>query len=431
MRRLSTVGAALVALAVLLAGAGAADASPAAPGQGQGQGRPGRVSVVKVSGLLDPVLADFVEQSIVDATSRKAVWLVLQLNSTGSVVSDARTARLLERVASSPVPVGVWVGPSGSRARGGAAQLAGVADAVGIAPGSRLGDIGEPLVDRSRFRPGFTRALDRLRGGTVSAAEAQRLGLTERAAPIIGDFIVNLEGVDTRVINTDQGRRVTTTEASTPVFAALPIGDQLMHTVASPAVAYLLFVIGMALILFELFTAGVGVAGLVGAGSLVLGCYGLAVLPARPAAVGLLVVAMVAFAIDVQTGVPRVWTSVGTAAFVGGSFLLYDGVSLSWITLLVGIVGTILFMLAGMPAMVRTRFSTPTIGRAWMVGEEGEAVADVAPDGVVKVRGALWRARTNRATPVPAGSPVRVVEVDGLLLEVEPVDGAAKDYRSR
>ena len=86
-------------------------------------------------------------------------------------------------------------------------------------------------------------------------------------------------------------------------------------------------------------------------------------------------------------------------------------------------------MLGGMPAMVRTRFSTPTIGRDWMVGEEGEAVAAVAPDGVVQIRGALWRARTNRATPLAAGDPVRVVEVDGLLLEVEPLEGAAKDYR--
>jgi membrane-bound serine protease (ClpP class) len=213
------------------------------------------------------------------------------------------------------------------------------------------------------------------------------------------------------------------------VFRSLPLGSRFMHTVASPPVAYLLFIFGMALIVFELFTAGVGVAGLVGAGAFVLGSYGLAVLPTRPFAVGLLVLSMLAFAIDVQTGVPRVWTGIGAGALVAGSFLIYDGVSISWITLLVGIGGVLLFMLGGMPAMVRTRFSTPTIGRDWMVGEKGEAVAAVAPDGVVKIRGALWRARTNRATPLAAGDPVRVVEVDGLLLEVEPLEGAAKDYR--
>jgi membrane-bound serine protease (ClpP class) len=71
--------------------------------------------------------------------------------------------------------------------------------------------------------------------------------------------------------------------------------------------------------------------------------------------------------------------------------------------------------------MVRSRFSTPTIGREWMVGEEGTAVGRVAPDGIVRVRDAPWRARTNRATPIDADQRVRVVSIDGLLLEVEPI----------
>jgi membrane-bound serine protease (ClpP class) len=64
-----------------------------------------------------------------------------------------------------------------------------------------------------------------------------------------------------------------------------------------------------------------------------------------------------------------------------------------------------------------------------MIGEMGEAVADVKPDGVVRIREALWRARTNRATPIASGDRVRVVGIDGLLLEVEPEEGGARDYR--
>jgi membrane-bound serine protease (ClpP class) len=88
-------------------------------------------------------------------------------------------------------------------------------------------------------------------------------------------------------------------------------------------------------------------------------------------------------------------------------------------------------MLGGMPAMVRSRFSTPTIGREWMVGEVGTAQGPVAPDGIVSVRDAPWRARTNRATPIAAGDAVLVVAIDGLVLEVEPQVGAAVDYRER
>ena len=84
-------------------------------------------------------------------------------------------------------------------------------------------------------------------------------------------------------------------------------------------------------------------------------------------------------------------------------------------------------MISGMPAMVRTRFSTPTIGRESMIGEMGVALSGVDPEGTVQVRGAPWRARTNRATPIQAGDPVRVVAVDGSLLEVEPETGGARD----
>jgi membrane-bound serine protease (ClpP class) len=175
----------------------------------------------------------------------------------------------------------------------------------------------------------------------------------------------------------------------------------------------------------------VGVAGLVGAGCFVLSCYGLANLPVRPWALALVVLAMFGFSVDVQTGVPRLWSVIGAVCLAVGSVFLFDGFDLSWITLLVGIVGTSLAMVAGMPAMVRTRFSTPTIGREWMIGEEGEAVTNVSPDGVVQVRGALWRARTNRATPIALHDGIRVVEVDGLLLEVEPLEGGAVDYREK
>lgn len=427
MRRLSTLGAVLVALAAIVGTAGPAIAHRAAPSPTRRP--PTRVSVVKVSGLIDPVLADFVERSIVDAERSKAVAIVLQMNSTGGVVSDGRLVRLAQRIADARIPVAVWVGPSGSRALGAAAQLAGVADRIGVAPGSRLGRTGSLVVPRSLLKPAFARALPRLDSGTLGADDALRTKVAVRAAPVIGEFIIDVPGVETKVVR--QGGRPTRQTVSTPVFSALPLQDQLLHNVASPASAYLLFVIGMALIVFELFTAGVGVAGLVGAGCFLLGCYGLNVLPTRTFAVALLVLAMVGFAIDVQTGVPRFWTALGAVALTAGSLLLYDGLSLSWITLLVGIGAITLFMLAGMPAMVRTRFSTPTIGREWMIGEMGEAVADVAPDGVVRIRGALWRARTNRATPITAGAGVRVVEVEGLLLEVEPEDGGARDYRER
>jgi membrane-bound serine protease (ClpP class) len=404
---------------LLLAAAPAAVAAEAqgAPGDG-----PGFVSVIEVSGLLDSVLVDFVETELDDAEDEGAIALVLQLNSADAVVSDVRLDALVDRIQGSEVPVDVWVGPSGSRATGEATELLAAARTVGVAPRSRV-EITRVLLGDGTLRGGAAV------GDKVGADRAVELELVDNAAPTIGEFILGLDGVESQVVGTGEERH--REPVSRTRFGQLPLAGQLMHTVASPPVAYLLFVIGLALILFELFTAGVGVAGMVGAGALVLGSYGLAALPTNPVGVALLLVAVLGYGIDVQTGVPRVWSAIATVASITGSLVLFDGISLSWITLLAGVGGLALAMVGGMPAMVRTRFSTPTIGREWMIGETGVAVGAIAPDGVVRVREAPWRARTNRATPIEAGQPVRVASIDGLLLEVEPLDGAATDHRER
>ncbi len=376
--------------------------------------------VIQVNGYLDPVLVDFVTRSLDEAERDRVVALVLQIDSPGSVVSDHRLQQLLDRVRNASVTVAAWVGPSGAQAVGGAAQLVEAADLRALAPGSHLELDGRRL--------GATEALNDGKVNIPSDCNRQR-GSTEGCAATVGDLIVSIPGVGSHEIEQNgQTRREPTGQTR---FAQLSIVDRVMHTVASPPVAYLFFVIGMALLVFELFTAGVGVAGVVGAGMFVLGAYGLAVLPTHGFAVGLLVFSMFGYSIDIQTGVPRVWTGIATVSFALGTLLLYDGVSLSWITALVGVVGMTIAMLAGMPAMVRSRFATPTIGREWMIGEEGEARTAIDPEGVVVVRGAPWRARTNRATPVAAGEPVRVAGLEGLVLEVEPLVGAARDHRSR
>ena len=122
--------------------------------------------------------------------------------------------------------------------------------------------------------------------------------------------------------------------------------------------------------------------------------------------------------------------------FIVASWFLYDplpgnDLRIGWITLVAGIGGVMLTFIVGMPSMVRTRFATPTIGREWMIGEPGTAVDEIGPEGIALVGAARWRARTNRATPITAGAPLRVIAIDGVTLEVEPAEGGARDYRER
>jgi membrane-bound serine protease (ClpP class) len=250
------------------------------------------------------------------------------------------------------------------------------------------------------------------------------------------DFVASLDGktingVKVTTLKGQPGHKTLTLDVH---FHKLDLTQQLAHTLNTPWVAYFLFVVGLLLIVFEFFTAGVGIAGAVGALALIGGCFGFSHLPVNVWAVGLLMLGVFGLSIDVQAGGLGAWSFIGAAALTAGSIWLYGGSSQldpNWWILLLVIGGTVLFMLSGMTAMVRSRFSTPTIGREDLVGEMGSAEADVAPDGVVRVRDALWQARTNRATPIKAGDSVRVVSVEGIVLEVEPESGGAKDYRHR
>ena len=405
------------------------------------------VDVLQVDGFIDPVVASEISDAVTDLATNGSQALVLQVNSRGVVIDDEEFTDLLATIADAPRPVAVWVGPTGARLLGGAVHLLSVADVSGMAPGAEVGYL-DTSIDNSiaATDPAAVAALESLIGRSVGLSDARALGvfrqrISDEGIATIANMLDALDGYEgdgimletTEEQITDDGTVQRTTTA-VPRFSKPGLIDQLFHTVASPPVAYLLLLVGLGLLLFEFFTAGVGVAAVVGIVSTLLSAYGLDVLPARGWAVALLVAATVAFAIDVQVGLPRVWTGIGITSTIVGSLWLFEplpGTSLrpSWLTLIAGIGGVMLTYIVGMPSMTRTRFATPTIGRDWMIGSEGTVVSAVAPDGIVRVGDAEWRARTNRATPVEAGDTIRVVAIDGITLEVEPLEGAARDYR--
>ena len=270
------------------------------------------------------------------------------------------------------------------------------------------------------------------------------MGVADSVDPVLGDLVVGLDG---KTLPTAAGPvRLSTAQVITVNgqprhgpnqdvrFAKLSLVGQFQHTLIAPWVAYFLLAVGAALIVFEFFTISIGIAGVVGAASLAFAFYGYSHLPMHWWAVGLLLFCFAAFAVDVQAGGLGPWTIIAIVALIIGSIFLYGGtaqVQPAWWVQLLVILGVIAFMIGGMTGMLRSRWGTPTVGREGMIGELGLAEVDIAPDGVARVREALWRARTNRATPVKHGEIVRVVAVEGLVLEVEPETGGARDHRER
>lgn len=454
-----------ILLGLLVAVLGAALLLPGVAGGVEREDRAEPVTVViQADGLIDPPNAALIRDSIREANRTRANLLVIKVASGGAV--DVDPEPLVQAIRSSRVPVGVWVGPSGAKAKGVAALLAAAAPIAAVSNGSTIGPA-DPLrlddpdaTDRvalERRMAELNRANGRsaegaraMVGRTLSSRDAVRLDATNRVCedppgcPTLGEFIVNLDGRTVRTAAGEveletanvvgEGRDRRRQPNGVIAFRKLDLAGQAVHTLTSPSIAYLLLVVGLALIIFEFFTISIGLAGGTGAIALVGAFVGFSHLPVTWWAVALIFLAMFGYAIDVQAGRPLAWTVIGTIALVAGSLTLYGGsprLDVHWWVITLVVIGTVVFMISAMPVAVRSRFSTPTIGREGLIGEMGEAAVAVDPDGVVILRGARWRARTNRATPIPAGAPIRVVEVDGLVLEVEPEEGGAKDYRER
>lgn len=369
-------------------------------------GNAGKIVVLEVHGYLDPVTTDFLSKALTRANQQAAELAVLQLDSPGARVSRSQFLRLKNQFANSKVPIAVWVGGAGAQLKGASFELLRVAAAVGVATDVKLSD------NSKKF--------------TIN--EAQQEGIVDDVVPTLGDFIVALDGrnvkghiVETaQVVHTANGalrqepdRKIT--------FLKMSLLGQLLHTVTSPVIAFLFLVLGLLLIMFEFFSAGIGISSGTGALLVLLASYGLGVLPTRWWGLGLILLAMFGFSVDIQVGTPRVWTVIGTVSFIAGMWFFYNGISLSPIFIVIVLFLTLAFVLAAIPTTVRARFSTRSLGREWMIGQDGVAVDAIQPEGSVKVLGGFWKARASRAATISAGESIKVVGIEGQTLQIEPL----------
>ncbi len=409
-----------------------------------------RVLVAKVDGSIDRTVAGYLTDSLAEA-ERIGSAVVIQLDSAGTL--DQPAVELAERLFRSSVPVIVWVGPSPAKAQGAALLFMYAASLAAVAPGVGVGPL-EPvdLVDAANAELPDDAALERMAAGwaevrgrpapafpssVVPAQEALDGHIAQVAATSLPDLFSKIDG---STVQTPGGSVTLHTEiaqrpSQQPVevrFTELGPFDRVLHAVASPAAIYLLLVLGLAGLAFELTQAGFGFAGFAGVGMLALAVYGLTVVPASWPGIGLLVGGVILLCADVRLHRLGVLTVAGVVAFLAGSFLSFRGVAPAigispW---LIGFLGLGSFLYYGFALTVaqRSRERIATTQRG-LVGLVGETRGELRPDGPVYVKGTLWRGRSNDG-PIPPGTRVRVRGVDGLVLRVEPDPGAGGDVPS-
>ena len=373
------------------------------------------IDVIDVSGPLDALALDFMIDSIESAAAEGQVLAVIQIDSP-AVLDGERYDRVVELVRNPPLPVAAWVGPAPAEAFGGAELILHAASQKAMAPETLWG-VTNPVVlgeERSEII------------GPDQPLPPEQWELME-LQPTLRQYLQDLDG---RTFATANGPVVVSTlrdfdEGVTlrqPTFHKPGLATRFLRLAVTPEAAFFFLVVGLAVVSFEFYALGPGVAAGVAAVSLFLAGWGLVTLPVRWWAVALVVGGWALLTLSHQRGRALLPLISGVGSLLAGGMLLIDGrgqLDPNWWPILLSVLAVLFFFLIAMPTVQRARLSTMTVGRDSMVGLIGKALGGFDPDGLVEVGGARWRATAHREAGLFEGSEVVVTGVDGLYLEVE------------
>jgi membrane-bound serine protease (ClpP class) len=403
------------------------------------------VDLIEVTGIIDPPTADYLESRLDRAQADGAEVAIVQLDTPGGLEVSMRD--MVQDILDSEVPVAVWIAPRGARAASAgtfityAANLAYMAEAteLGAATPVDLGS-GEAVGDKAtEDAAAFLEELALLRERDTEFARAavegaDSIGATEAVERNVVNGIANtppevLQLMDGLSVDTAGGDvTIETWDGQSPTvrirFQDMSLFQRILHSITNPEIAFLLFLVGLFGIVFELYNPGIGLAGILGAICLLMAFYAFNVLPTNWVGVLLIAIAVVAFLIDLQVAGLGVWTVGGSIALVAGGIVLFSGadpaLDLDPWAIVTAVILTLIFFISVMTAALRVRLRRPISGEEAMIGSVAEAKTDIAPEGTVMTKGTLWRARTMEMG-IAAGEKVKVMATEGLVLLVEPL----------
>ncbi len=435
-------GVAVVVLALALGPAGALFAQ----GTPTPQGAP-YVARLTLSGAIDPISATYVEKGIARAGRSGAALVVLELDTPGGMLSSMNG--IVEAMLASRVPVAVYVAPAGARAASAGVFLAMAAQIAAMAPGTTSGaahpvtggggDVGGAegvkIVNDAVAK---IQALASMRGRNVEwAGQAVSKSLSLTVGQAVAQHVVDLEAgslsallkeIDGRSVPVPQGKVVLHTANLPVVSYEMGDGQRFLSFLVNPNIAYVLFLLGVIGLIFELHAPGIGLPGVLGGISLIVSLVAFGILSVNLGGVLVILLALVFFIVDIKAPTHGILTAGGVAALLIGSFLLFppwrptalpgwSGGTLSPITIVVMTVVFGFFFVGVISFGLRSRSRKVTAGSEALVGQSGIAVSALAPTGVVKLHGEDWSA-TAVGDEVAAGEEVQVLSVEGVHLIV-------------
>ncbi len=400
----------------------------------------GEALIIDLEGPISPGSASYVTRGLDKAQTRHASLVVIRLDTPGGLGSSMRD--IIKAMLNAKVPVIVYVAPRGAGAASAGVMITVAGHVAAMAPGTNIGaahpvtaggkDIGETMSekvvnDMASYGRGI--AEDKGRNAawvekairesvSITAEEALKINVIDLVAKDMDELFRLVDGKEVSLVS---GKVTLKTDGLERTLFQPGFRDRVLKTVSDPNIAYILMMIGLAGLYFELAHPGAIFPGVLGAICLILAFYSMQTLPVNYAGLLLIVLAIIFFIAEIKVTSYGILSIGGLISLIIGSIMLFEngmGVSLRLVLPTVILVGGFFAVVAALA--FKAHLAKPKSGLEGLLGEVGIVSKPIDPEGVVFIHGEYWRARS--LEKIPPGERVLVESIQGLVLTVRRED---------
>ena len=403
-----------------------------------------KVLKIIINGDINPISAKFIVDNINRAEKGDYECLLIQMDTPGGLLES--TKMIVKKILSAEVPVVMYVAPSGSGAVSAGVFISMSCHILAMAEGTNIGaahpvgiggkqDTSKVMGEKvTNYASAWIRGIAEKRGRNADWAEKavrESVSINEKEALKIHviDLIAKnekelLEKIDGWKIQLPDSEKTLATKNATVVLKEMSWRYKILYKISNPNIAYILLMLGIYGLFFELSNPGAVVPGVVGGIFIILAFFALQTLPVRSAGLLLIIFAIILFILEVKVTSYGILTIGGIVAMFLGSIMLFEEtpgfpVQVDWGIALVVAVSTGAFVIFALGMALKTRMKKPTTGREGMIGEKGVAITAINPEGDINVHGEIWKATSDER--IRKGEKVRVLAVDGLEVKVAKI----------
>ncbi len=403
-----------------------------------------KVIVINIDGAIQPASADYIHSGIEKAAEENAGCLVIMLNTPGGLLKSTRV--IVTDILESKVPVIIYVSPSGSQAASAGVFVTIAGHIAAMAPGTNIGaahpvtlqgTMDSVMMEKAtNDAAAFIRTIGEKRNRNIQWCEdavRKSVSVTETEALklrvidlIAADTEELLSKIDGREIETSAGKVFLKTKDAEIINLDMTFAQILLNLLSDPNLVYILFMLGIYGLFFELYNPGAIFPGVIGGICLILALYSMHTLPINYAGLALIIFSVILFVLEIKVVSHGILSVGGVISLILGSVMLFDVDAfgeifrISWEIITTVVVLTILFFTFAITLGIRAQKRKPATGAEGIIGEIGIAISDIDPFGEVRVHGEIWESESISGK-IEQGRNVKVESISNLKLKVSKI----------